>query len=446
MNATTVSRQFAQMAVNTTWDSLPQPSQHAGRRTFANAVCLAVGASRHPAVESVLGVLQSLETKPETSLLGRPERLGAVWAPLLNGLAMHVEDFDDTHLPTVIHPGAPVVPAALAAGELAGATGLQTLEAMIVGVEVTLRVGNGICPVHFDRGWHVTGTTGHLGAAVAAGRLLGLDEDAMVVALGISATQAAGLQENIGTMTKAFHPGKAAADGIEAALLAQEGFTGPREPIEGRRGFAEIFAPDPNYQAMTEDLGINWEIEQNTFKPYACGIVSHPVIDAAIALRDRIDQDERIYEVEVRVNPVVLEVMGVEDPKESLQSKFSVYHCFAVGFLDGRAGPTQFSDSRVRDPEVVALRGRINAAPDPNVAKDETLVTLRTESGRAIEHHVEHATGSAAAPMTDEQLRQKARSVVAPSLGAHSEEFVDCAFRIDELENLDILFTLACPQ
>lgn len=446
MNATIVSRRLAQLAVNTTWDSLPQPSRHAGRRTFANAVCLAVGAAQHPAVESVLGVLQSLETKPEAGLLGRSERLGAVWAPLLNGLAMHVEDFDDTHLPTVIHPGAPVVPAALAAGELTDATGVQTLEAMIVGVEVALRVGNGISPAHFERGWHITGTTGHLGATVAAGRLLGLDEDAMVVALGIGATQAAGLQENIGTMTKAFHPGKAATDGIEAALLAREGFTGPREPIEGRRGFAEIAAPDPNYQTMIENLGTNWEIEQNAFKPYACGIVSHPVIDAALALRNQLDQGERIAEVEARINPVVLDVMGVEDPQEGLQSKFSVYHCFAVGFLDGAAGPAQFSDSRARDPEVVALRGRVNAAPDPSVAKDEAWVRLRTESGREVEHHVEHATGSAAAPMTDEQLREKARLVVGPLLGAHAEEFIDCAFRIDELETLDTLFALAHPQ
>lgn len=446
MNDTTVSRRLAQFAVDATWDSLPQSGRHAGRRTFANAVCLAVGASRHPAVERLLSVLQSLETKPEAGLLGRPERIAATWAPLLNGLAMHVEDFDDTHLPTVIHPGAPIVPAALAAGELSGATGEQTLEAMIVGVEVTLRVGNGICPAHFERGWHVTGTTGHLGAAVAAGRLLGLDEDAMVVALGISATQAAGLQENIGTMTKAFHPGKAAADGVEAALLAREGFTGPREPIEGRRGFAEIAAPDPNYQVMTEDLGTNWEIEKNTFKPYACGIVSHPVIDAAIALRDRVDQGERIAEVEVRVNPVVLDVMGVEDPQEGLQSKFSVYHCFAVGFLDGAAGPAQFSDSRARDPEVVALRGRVNASPDPSIAKDEAWVSLKTESGREVEHYVEHATGSVEAPMTDEQLREKVRLVVIPSLGAKAEEFVDCAFRIDELESLDMLFTLARPH
>ena len=369
-----------------------------------------------------------------------------MWAALLNGMAAHVEDFDDTHLATVVHPGAPIVPAALAVGEDLGASGRDTLVAAVLGIEVALRVGLALGRGHFDRGWHLTGTMGHLGAAAAAGRLLGLDADGLVVALGLAATQAAGLQAALGTMTKSFHPGKAAADGIEAALLAHAGFTGTARPIEGRRGLAALAAPAPDPGVALRDLGQRWEVTDNAFKPYACGIVSHPVIDGGIALRGAVAPDE-VATVTVRVNPVVLDVMGVADPQDGLQSKFSVYHCFAVGLLLGAAGPSEFTTTVARDPEVVALRARVTADLDPAVARDEAFVTVTTTDGRTVEHHVEHATASAANPMTDEQLRDKVRLVAAPVLGDDGvDRLVAAAFALDRAPDLEALTAAARPS
>lgn len=445
MTRPNVTRQFAEFVIADGNGSPPSSALKAGIRTFANAVALAAGSSRHPAVETALETVQALGSAPGAGILGRSERISPLWAPLVNGISIHVEDFDDTHLPTVIHPGAPVVPAALAAAELSGASGTEVVEAVTLGVEVALRVGNGICPSHFNRGWHLTGTVGPLGAAVAAGRILQLNVDEMVVAMGLAATQAAGLQKALGTMTKPFHPGKAAANGLEAALLAKKRFTGPAAPIEGRRGFAEVSSPEADYDLMTQGLGETWEVELNTFKPYACGIVSHPVIDGAIALRDRVDAPGQIAEVETTVNPVVLDVMGVEEPQDALQSKFSVYHCFAVGFLDGAAGPSQFSDTRACSPEVVTLRRKVRAVLDPEIGKDEARVRVRTSNGGEIEHHVAHATGSAAVPMTDEQLQDKAQLAVRETLGERSVEFVELAFRVSELENVNVLFDTARP-
>jgi 2-methylcitrate dehydratase PrpD len=257
--------------------------------------------------------------------------------------------------------------------------------------------------------------------------------------MGIAAVEAAGLQEALGTMTKSFHPGKAAADGVEAALLAGRGFTGPEAPIEGRRGFAETAAPVTDYDAMLDGLGATWEVERNAFKPYACGIVSHPVIDAAIALRNSAPADD-IEDVELTINPVVLDVMGVPDPQDGLQSKFSVYHCFATGFLDGAGGPDQYSDARARAPEVVALRARVHAITDPELAKDEARARIRTAGGEVFERHVEHATGSEAAPMTDQQLRVKAQLVASPVLGTEqTDKLVDLVFAIDKLDTIDAL-------
>lgn len=445
MTADDLTSQLAAFAAGVKWQALPTATQQAARRTFANVIGLAVGASRHEAVEIAIAALHDLGLQGSSSVLGRPERLATIWAPLVTGIAMHVEDFDDTHLRTVIHPGAPIVAAALTAAEHAGARGSDVLAAVVAGVEVACRVGNGISPGHFDRGWHLTGTMGHLGAAAAAGHLLALTNAQMTVALGIAATQAAGTTEQLGTMAKPLHPGKAASDGLEAALLAAGGFTGPARPIEGRRGLMTLMAPHADATQTLAGLGSIWEMEANAFKPYSCGIVSHPVIDAAIALRDEVKDPADIESVEVTVRPVVLEVMGVGEPASGLQSKFSVYHCFAVGFLDGAAAPGQYTDARATASDVVALRRKVRAVLDPEMPKDACRVLVHLANGRTLHHEVEHATGSISRPMTDEQLRRKFDAVTAPVLGERRDELWEAAFHVDALADLQPLFATAAP-
>jgi 2-methylcitrate dehydratase PrpD len=422
----------------------PAEVAHAARRTIANAVALSAAAAKHPAAQRALGVVLALAGSEEATVLGTSTRLPVQWAALVNGLTAHVEDFDDTHLQTVIHPGAPIVPAALAAAELVDASGAQLLDAVVLGMEVALRIGVGVGPGHFDRGWHVTGTAGHFGAAVAAARLTGLGAAATAAALGIAGTQAAGLQAALGSMTKAFHPGKAAADGVEAALLAGLGLTAPLDVVEGRRGFGEVMAPTADYGAMTEGLGERWETARNSFKPYACGIVSHPALDAAIALRDRVGDVSAIEEIVARVHPVVLDVMGVKDPVDGLQSKFSVYHCVAVGILDGAGSLVQFTDARATDPAVRRLRSLVRAESDITVAKDATHVSVRLADGSTLVQGVEHARGSEHRPLTDAELADKAGSLIGRDAGdAHVERLMECALGVDRLDRLDGLLRAA---
>lgn len=416
-----LTRTLAEFALEHRYAEVPATTQAATLRTIRNAVGLAVGAAEHHSVVTTREVAGSLRAEPRLSLLGREQQLGTFSAPLVNAMAMHVEDYDDTHLRTIVHPGAPIVPAALGAAELAGADGGEVCSGVLVGVEAALRVANSICPEHFDLGWHLTGTAGHLGAAVAAGRVLGLTLDQLVAAIGLGVTQAAGFTSANGTMTKALHPGKAAADGLEAALLARRGFTGPAEPLVGRRGFATIASPRLDVAEILGDLGQRWEGELNAIKPYACGIVSHAAIDAAKAVRAQVDAAD-LDEIEVRIPKVVLEVMGISDPGNALESKFSVRHCVAVGLVDGDGSPREFSDERAVAPDLVAVRDRVTPVIDSSVPKGAAVVRATTGDGREFVEEVIHATASAERPMTDGELAGKFRKLTEPRLGPSGAE------------------------
>lgn len=413
MKPDAVTARLAELAVEAT---APTDVRHAGRRTVMNAVTLSIGAGDHPVVAAIREVLAAYGGGSAVSVFGRSEKLPATWAAIVNGTAAHVEDFDDTHLETMVHPGASVVPAALAAGELVDADAMDVLDAVCVGVEVAVRIGRGVAPAHFERGWHPSGTVGHLGAAAAAGRVLGLDVDQMRVALGLAGTQAAGLLAALGTMTKALHLGKAAGNGLEAALLARRGFTGPVSIVEGRRGFGEVAGPEPDYEAMIEGLGSSWEIDDVAFKPFACGIVSHPVLEAAGALHERVP-DAAWTQVEASVNPMVLDVMGVTEPGDGLESKFSVYHCVAVGLTGRPGGPESFTGELVADRAVAELRDLVTVVPRAELARDEAVLEGVTSDGQRHRIHIEHATGSRHRPMDDAALARKGRSLAEPVLG-----------------------------
>jgi 2-methylcitrate dehydratase PrpD len=443
------SRQLADFAAGITVANLPSSVRLNAMRTTVNVLGLSVGAVDNEAVERARKVWDSLGASGQATVLGRRERTSPTAAAFLNAMAAHVEDFDDTHLETVLHPGAPVVPAALAMAELCGASPADFLAGVVAGVEVGSRVALALGKVHFDRGWHVTGTAGHVGAAVAAARVARLSGAQTLSAMGVGATMAAGLQEALGTMVKAVHPGKAASDGLEAAVLAAEGVVGPNEPLEGRRGLVEVASGESNWGRALRNLGREWEIARNAFKPYACGIVSHPVIDAAVAIGARLGRDpSRLESVNVVVNPVVLDVMGVREPSTGLQSKFSVYHCFAVGYLDGAAGPDQYSDARASDPTVLAVREGVTVTLDEAIRTDECRARVKVRGEDEIfEYHVDHATGSTEAPMSDDDLRAKVSLVAAHVLGADgAERLFDTVMRLDQLESMSQLLDLSVPS
>ena len=403
-----VTRGLAGWIAGLSGGDIPDAVRAEGVRTFVNWVGCALGGADHPSMEAALKALSPFSGPRSSTVLGRNEQLDAMNTALLNGISSHVLDYDDTHLKTIIHPAGPVASALLALAELRPMTGEDFLTALIVGIEVECRIGNSVYPSHYDRGWHITGTAGVFGAAAACGHAMRLDTEKQTWALSLAGTQSAGLREAFGTMTKSFHPGAAAMNGLRAALLAEAGFDSAEAGIEGRRGWAAILSDEFDETAILGGLGESWEAALNSYKPYACGIVIHPTIDGCQQIRDEIgDKVREIAKVELRTHPLVLELTGKRTPRTGLEGKFSVFHSAACALLRGDGAPTAFTDEVVNLPEIVDLRGRVEAVSDPEVYEASVDITLTFKDGSTLEKHVERAIGSRERPLTNDQLNEK---------------------------------------
>ncbi|MCL4690649.1 MAG: MmgE/PrpD family protein [Burkholderiales bacterium] len=418
LNAPPVTRTLARFVATHPSRGWSDAVDHEAHRTFLNWVGCAVGAARHEAAQAALDAAAMLQPAPQAAVLGRAERVDMASAALVNGISSHTFDFDDTHLKTIIHPAGPVASALLALAEVTGASGRRLIDALVLGIDVSCRLGNVMYPDHYDRGWHITGSTGQMGAAAGCARLLGLDEERTAMALGIAASQPVGMREQFGTMTKPFHPGAAARAGLLAALLAKHGFTSSPKSIEAPRGYVQVVSTKCDWGEATDELGRRFEISFNTYKPFACGIVIHPTIDAAVQLRARGVRADDVERIELKVHSLVLELTGKKEPKDGLEGKFSVYHGFAAGLTFGRAGEGEYDDAIVTREDMVALRRKVVATVDDSIDEAAADVTAVMKDGRRERVFVEHAIGSLERPMTDADLEAKFRSLAEPVIGA----------------------------
>ena len=402
------------------WSDAVEAQAH---RTFANWAGCAVGPSTHETMEAALGAVKELAPSAQASVLGRSDRVDMANAALLNGISSHTFDFDDTHLKTIIHPAGPVASAILALGEHLGSTGRQLIDALVLGVEVSCRVGNAVYPNHYDRGWHITGSTGMLGSAAACSRLLGLNAKQTQMALGIAASQPVGLREQFGTMTKPFHPGGAAKVGLMSALMAKHGYTSSSRALEAPRGLMQVFSDKTDWKEITENLGKTWEIELNTYKPFACGIVIHPAIDACVQLREKHNlKPEQVAKVTLKAHPLVQELTGKKTPSDGLLAKFSVFHSCAVALIYGRAGEHEYADDVVRSALVIGVRDKVDLIVDRSIHEASVDVTVETTDGQKHHIYIERAIGSLEKPMSNEQLKAKFVDQSTPILGAQKTE------------------------
>lgn len=435
------TRLLAAYLVKARYGDLPPTVRKEGVRTLLNWVGVAVGGSRHETVERALRALEPFAGPAQASLLGRSERLDIMNAAFLNGVASHIFDYDDTHLKTIIHPAGPVVSAILALSEYRPVKGQDFLNALVLGVETECRIGNAVYPDHYDVGWHITGTTGVFGAAAAVGKLLGLNEQQMVWALGLAASQPVGLRESFGSMNKSFNPGRAASNGLFAALLAAQDFTSSDGMIEAKRGWAHTISTKQDFAEITDGLGSRYEAALNTYKPFACGIVIHPALDAAIQLRSQYQlRPDQIAEVRLRVHPLVLELTGKKTPKTGLEGKFSIYHSVAIALLQGAAGERQYSDQAVQDPVVVALRSKVVATVDPAIKPQQVDMTILLSDGRELHKYIQHAIGSVEVPMTDAQLEAKFSDLAEDVLAKQqTQTLIDTCWKVEQLPDASLI-------
>src|SRR5262244_2348927 len=374
-----VTRTLARYIVSAKPSDLPASVQKEAARTLLNWVGCTLGGSRHETVDITLSAMVPFSGAAQASILGRKERLDILHAALINGISSHVLDYDDTHSRNIIHPAGPVISAILALSEHHPISGNDFVNALVLGVDAECRIGNSVYPKHYDVGWHITGTAGVFGAAAASGKLLGLSEQQMLWAIGLAATQPVGLQEMFGSMTKSFHPGRAAQNGLTAAVLASKNFTSSEQSLEAKYGWANVVSTARDYQEITSGLGERYEILKNTYKPFACGVVMHPTIDGCIQLRSETKlKADQIDRVELRVHPLVMQLTSKKSPQTGLEGKFSIYHAASVALVEGAGGIDQFSDRAVRDRTIASLRDRVSTTVDSTLHEDQVRITLAT--------------------------------------------------------------------
>jgi 2-methylcitrate dehydratase PrpD len=430
-----VTRTLARYVVNAKYEDLPAKVRKEGLRTLLNWVGVAVGGSHHVTVEIAVAALAPFSGPGQAGLLGRRERFDIMNAAFVNAISSHIFDYDDTHLKTIIHPSGPVISPILALSEYRDVSGKEFLNALVLGVETACRIGNAVYPDHYDRGWHITGTAGVFGGAAAAGKLLGLNEQQMVWALGLAASQPVGLRESFGSMNKSFNPGRAAHNSLTAALLASKNFTSSEQMIEAKHGWANTISTKQDYREITEGLGQRYEAALNTYKPFACGIVLHSVIDATIQLRNENKLvPDQIDHIDLRVNPLVLELTGKKTPHEGLEGKFSVYHAVAIAIVEGAAGEKQFSDRVVRDPVVVGLRSKVIPVVDPAIKPEQVDMTITLKDGRRLHKFIQHAVGSLEVPMSDAALEAKFSDLAEGILPkGQTRKLMDACWNLEKL-------------
>ncbi|HWD57732.1 MAG TPA: MmgE/PrpD family protein [Stellaceae bacterium] len=432
-----VTRELAAFAAGSTWRDVPPAVRREGIRGLLNYTGCALGGCGDEAIGLAVRVLAPSFGAPQAGIIGRGERCDALNAAFLNAASANVLEYDDTHLPTVMHPAAPVAPGLFALAEARGASGEELLHAFILGVEVSCRVGNGLMPHHYRRGAHITATCGIFGAAAAAGKLLGLDAVRMNWALGHAATQSAGLVESLGSMSKSIGVGNAARNGLAGALFAEAGFTAAETAIEGKYGFAAVASDTVDLGKMTQGLSDTWEILANAYKPYPCGVVLFPVIDACLELRARLGVPAaQIEQIVVRGHPLLRERTDRPDVADGRSAKVSLQHSVAIALLQGAAGIAQFTDAAVADPAVRALRAKVMAEDDPTIPVESAYVELLLANGTRLSEQVKDGRGTPGRSMSDPELDAKVNECAA--FGAPLVDVAALIAMVRGLETLDV--------
>jgi len=431
------TRRLARFVTETTYRDLPPELTRHVKRCILDWLGAALAGTAEPASRTIVALVENLGGVEESTVIGRTSKTSCVNAALANGVSGHAAELDDIHEASVIHPAAPVLPAALAAAERTQASGEDLVAAVAAGYEAEIRIAKAVMPTHY-RHWHPTGTCGTFGAAAAAGKFLGLDEESMLHALGLAATQASGLVESFGTMGKPFNAGRAARDGVTAALLASRGFTGPTSILNPPKGYINATSAQPDPNMIVDGLGEKYEAMNTIFKRHACCGHTHGAIDAVIDLvRDHGIDPRDIAEIRVGTYPIAVEVVGGDyDPGTVDEAKFSLPYCLAAAATLESAGLDAFTPERIRDPAIRGLMARVTVHTDEEYADarlGSAKVTIRMEA-ESLARRVDAPKGYPENPLTKEELHAKFRELSAPMLP--QERIRELEKTVDSLEKL----------
>ena len=446
LQAPDVTERLSHFVVGTWWDDLKPPVTHQAKRSLMNFFAVALTGCRDQTIEIALRTLADFSGGKQATIVGRSERVDALSAAFLNAASANVLDFCDTHVPTAIHPTAPVVPALLALAELKQVSGRDLLLALVLGHEVECRIGMAMSPSHYQRGWHITSTCGVFGAAVGAGKLLGLNAQQMTFALGAAATQSGGLCECLGTPAKSVSVGNAARNGLLSALLAAKNFDGPSEPLTGMQGYYHALNETPDLSSLMQDLGESWEILGTAYKPYPCGFVIHPVLDCVLDWRSA-NPAAVVGKVIVTGNPLLAARTDRPNISTGREAQVSTQHAVAAALVTGKAGVDEFTDVCVNDPNVLALRGKVTVLRDEAFPTTSAAVEITTADGKVHKVAQAAARGSADNPMSDKDLEDKLRTAAASAIASRDiEPLIEAIWQLDAREDISGLAPLSTPR
>ena len=440
-----ITQEIASYVAGTHYRDIPGDVIQLARGFILDGLGVALAGSTDECARIVQRQIRQTGGSAECSVLGTSVLAPAAKAALANGVAGHAMDYDDTQLSTskeavyglLTHPTTPVLAAVLALGEKQKITGAEFLLAYILGVEVECRIADAINPRHYQSGFHSTATMGGLGAAMAAGKILGLKEPQLLTTLGIAASMASGLRENFGTMTKPLHAGRAAENGVSAALLARDGFTAAPNILEAGRGFFNAMAGGYDDSKIGGRLGSPYFMKRPgiSIKPYPSGSLSHPAQDLILDLVKEHDvKAENIGRIDVGTNSNVPNALIYPMPKTALEGKFSIPFCMAIAVLERKAGIAQFHDRKVRAKNVIELMKRVTLYVDEELERlgyDQvrSKVRIKLTDGRILEGRYDVARGHPSKPMTWAELTEKFRDCAGLVL---SQKNIDKTIRLVE--------------
>jgi len=400
-----------------------------------------------PPIRMMRKVIQDLGGVPEATSIPDGAKTNCLLASLVNGASSHIVEMDDLHRESILHPAAAILPAVLAAGEREGVSGKELIVAISVGYEVGIRVALAAGPSHY-RYWHTTSTCGTFGAAAGAAKLLRLSEDQFAWAIGSAGTQAAGLWEFLGesAMSKQLHTGKAAMNGLLAALLAKEGFTGARRILEGEKGFFRATSQDFNEDKCVADLGKVFHAERNSIKYHASCGHTHSAIDAAIlATGGKALKPSEVETVELRIYQAAIDLLGEIEPKTPYLAKFNLPFCVATALCYGHAQSGDFTPERLEDEDLKRMMEKIRVSADPDLTamyprKWPARVTITLRDGRRLEGANDYPKGDPENPLSQQELIAKFRDLtsgVLPAARAHA--IIDRVMSLESLANVNEL-------
>ncbi|NLI11542.1 MmgE/PrpD family protein [Pelotomaculum propionicicum] len=438
-----LSKKLAGFISDMNFAHFPAHTVHMAKMAFLDWLGSTAAGGMEAPFQKAYAVIRGQGGFPQATILAIGEKTSCLNAALANGLASHIIELDDVHRAAIIHAGAAVIPAALAVAEMNGAAGKQLLEAIVAGYEVAIRVGESITPAHYFY-WHTTGTCGTFGAAAAAGKLLGLTIDQLVWALGNAGTQAAGLWEFLadGAMSKHLHPGKAAQNGVLAALLAREDFTGATRILEGERGFCRATADSFDLDKLTSGLGQPpYKIEENSFKIHASCRHTHPAIDVILGLSasNGVKTDD-IEEIRIHTYGTALSITENYKPSSVYAAKFSLPFCAALALKNGRCGLADFTEEALADPEIRDLMDKVVLTKDEGLdalhpACWPTIVEITCRTGGTCRERTDFPRGDPENPVSTDELLAKFRTLAAGPWGEKKVRGLEKA--VLELENVE---------